>query len=483
MRSPADLPLGEAGRYRPRRQIGEDPIGALWQADDTAMNALVTLRVFRDELGAHEQFVQALAVELSRIFRRLQHPNIADVISYADGLEWPTRFFVMRGLDGESLARHLSKASLDPYQAKRIASQVQKALIAAHQSGFVHGGLTAHSIVLTSGGDIKVVDFGVPTALREVVRLGSGALRDDAMGSPAVTRTDDARDLELLLTRMTSPATATQEDELGRLVDSVVSARPKTPLAVVRPPAEPPPRPALGPRRQRPFAGRPLGRTLMGVGGSLVRPLVVASRAIVRAPVAAAGRLGRGAGAIARLVGSAGRSVSSAVTSTGRSVGSAVTSAAGAFTRAIRSAPRRGRVPLLAAAVAVMGFAAVTFAIITTHPSPRLGEKPPPVVRAATPSPTLGSGTGSPTGRPNPTSTPSSIAQAPAVAVPNVTGLPALEAASMLEAAGLVVVDSKPTTGSPGDVVRTDPAVGTAVERGAGVVLYVGTSSDRLNRT
>jgi beta-lactam-binding protein with PASTA domain len=96
---------------------------------------------------------------------------------------------------------------------------------------------------------------------------------------------------------------------------------------------------------------------------------------------------------------------------------------------------------------------------LTSPPSPREPVRRPLAVRTTPSSPTP---------------------QTVGVTVPEVEGLSAMEAGMVLDRVGLLVIDAEPTPGPPGKVVGTDPAVSAIVQPGTPIVLYVGTSSDRL---
>src|SRR5512132_1893124 len=178
--NPAGHPLGKDRRYRLLGQISEDPIGSLWQAEDAFLTWPVTIRVLREGLGANERFRQMLRAALRTVvWPRLEHPNIANTIYYSELQERPC-FVVMHALEGETLAQRLRRTgTLEGWEALRITSQVEEALAAAHEIGLVHGGLSPHSVVLTQGGAVKVIDIGIPTALWVVAREAWTALPED----------------------------------------------------------------------------------------------------------------------------------------------------------------------------------------------------------------------------------------------------------------------------------------------------------------
>jgi serine/threonine-protein kinase len=88
-----------------------------------------------------------------------------------------------------------------------------------------------------------------------------------------------------------------------------------------------------------------------------------------------------------------------------------------------------------------------------------------------------------PTGTsPSPASGSASGGALASVRLPNVAGLSAEEAEARLREAGLAVTAVLPTSGTPGHVIRTDPAAGAAVSPGSGVTLFVGVTPDRLRQ-
>jgi serine/threonine protein kinase len=380
----------------------------------------VTIRVLREGLGANERFRQVLGAELRTVvWPRLEHPNIANTIY--NELQERQCFVVMHAFDGETLAQRLRRTgTLERREAMRITSQVQKALAAAHEIGLVHGGLTPHSVVLTQGGLLKVIDFGISTALWMAAREAWSTLPEDSrahLKEPAARAPDrsvDARGLELLRQRMTSAPLVAVEDDPSRLVDVALPTSSQTAHAVVR-------------RLQRPPWRR--------------RHVLAGLAPLAKEPRRALERRGRWTG----------RSALGAIR--------AVTSAAARGARAVGRIPRQAKVSTIAVSVLSVALTAAAVVVLTSGPSPKRPIQRPLAARMMPSSPTT---------------------QTFGVTVPEVEGLSATEARVALERAGLLVVDAEPTPGPPGKVVDTDPAVSAIVERGSAIVLYVGASADRL---
>ncbi len=215
--------VGEDRRIELLRKLGEDPIGSLWDAGDHRFRRKVTVRIFRDDLGAHRRFMQALRTGLTRVWPRLKHANIAGAITYVEGPDAVVHI-VMERLEGETLAERLDRAgSIEATEARRIAAEVRAALDAAHAIGLVHGGLTPHSVFLTRAGGVKVLDFGIPAALWTTARETAEAVGDGSVALP-LDRERDARDLELLEQRMLSGHPASGEFDLRRLIELVLAS-------------------------------------------------------------------------------------------------------------------------------------------------------------------------------------------------------------------------------------------------------------------
>ena len=478
--------LGREGRYRPLRQISEDPIGSLWLAEDVALGVEVSVRVLRKDLGANQRFRRVLRAELRRVWP-LRHPHIANVISYTDA-EGPSDFFVLQALRGESLAARLLRGGLDPSEAATVASQVEMALDAAHTIGIVHGVLTAHSVLLTPDDGVKVIDFGIPTALgltaREAPRPVLDASKDrgfDLVFDPS----QDARCIEVLTRMMLCGTDRSPDGELPILIDQVLAAtsgatgprrrsvrealrfhagdrhrRSRRIVARRSKPRSPRLVRSDRSRHRRPIvkgissSATAIWRLVLGSCRRVARPILDGARAIV---VLLAGGLRAGGRALSSISRRIARRVTPAATAPSAHPGGTPT----------RRPPDRTRTAVLAGATLV-AIIATTTAAITLFDGSRSTVVRPDGFEAPTASATTASARGL---------APSSST---GVIVPDVRQLTAMQASELLSRAGLVVVDAKPMPGPPGEVVGTDPAPRLLVAPGAEVVLFVGASPDRV---
>ncbi|MEJ2085814.1 MAG: protein kinase, partial [Acidobacteriota bacterium] len=117
----------------------------------------------------------------AQVLASLNQPNIAAIYSLetavtdasassaADRGETPAAkidFLVMELVEGEDLARRISRGPLATEEALTYALQIARALEAAQQQGVVHRDLKPANIVATPKGTVKVLDFGLAKVFR-----------------------------------------------------------------------------------------------------------------------------------------------------------------------------------------------------------------------------------------------------------------------------------------------------------------------------
>ena len=102
----------------------------------------------------------------ARAATAIRHPGIVEIYDFgwsADG----AAFIVMEHLEGETLARRLTRQRLGWQAALAIVRQIGGALSAVHAKGIVHRDLKPDNIFLVldpevAGGErIKLLDFGI----------------------------------------------------------------------------------------------------------------------------------------------------------------------------------------------------------------------------------------------------------------------------------------------------------------------------------
>ncbi len=167
------------GRYLLEERIGRGGMGEVWRASDRRLDRPVAVKVLPAASEAGPDMVARFRRE-AQLAAALQHPGITVVhdIDVDDEL----LYLVMELLDGEDLARFLARRTggLPVEQALGHAAQIAGALAAAHARGIVHRDIKPANLFLTTGGWIKVCDFGIARFMQSATGLTGSAV----VGSP-----------------------------------------------------------------------------------------------------------------------------------------------------------------------------------------------------------------------------------------------------------------------------------------------------------
>ncbi|HEX8748468.1 MAG TPA: protein kinase, partial [Pyrinomonadaceae bacterium] len=151
------------GQYRIVRLLGQGGGGEVYLAEDVELNRSVALKFFTSQLMGDE-WVRRQSIREARAVAGLEHPNICAVhgIEVIDGYH----FIVMQYVEGETLASLVSNRTLELKQILDLAEQIICALEAAHAHGIIHRDIKPQNIVVTKGGQIKVLDFGLAMVIQ-----------------------------------------------------------------------------------------------------------------------------------------------------------------------------------------------------------------------------------------------------------------------------------------------------------------------------
>ncbi len=157
------LAAGECvGRYRIVREIGAGGMGLVYLVERSDGNPS---QQFALKLVGWPSLEMARRLEAeSRILSRLEHPQIARLVDTGistAGLP----FLVMEFADGQPINCYCGKHRLAVRERVRVFRQVCAAVRYLHQNLVIHRDLKPANILVTAGGAVKVVDFGIAKLL------------------------------------------------------------------------------------------------------------------------------------------------------------------------------------------------------------------------------------------------------------------------------------------------------------------------------
>ncbi len=155
------------GKYEILKELGRGGMGDVFQARSD-IGLIVAIKVLPDYYAQDPERLSRFESEARKV-AQLQHPNIAGIHSreFEDG--W--RFLVLEYVEGETLEGRLVRGPLPLREALTIFQQIADALAATHQKDIVHRDLKPSNIMLTTGGQVKLLDFGIAKHFRHAEPL------------------------------------------------------------------------------------------------------------------------------------------------------------------------------------------------------------------------------------------------------------------------------------------------------------------------
>ena len=150
-------------RYRLGEVIGRGGMAEVLHGTDIRLGRDVAVKVLREEL-AREPLFRARFRREAQSAASLDAPTVVAVYDTGEderGAPW----IVMEYVDGRTLRDILgTEGRLLPERALEVTADVCSALEVAHAAGMVHRDIKPANVMLTSRGEVKVMDFGIAQA-------------------------------------------------------------------------------------------------------------------------------------------------------------------------------------------------------------------------------------------------------------------------------------------------------------------------------
>ena len=197
------------GRFEIITRLGRGGMAEVFlavQRGAFASNKLVVIKQLkRDANDEHQMF--EMFVDEARIAMRLTHPNVVHTFDFvADGDEF---YLTMEFLDGQSLLQTIRKVGRDKLPLELhiwILIQVLAGLGYAHALrdfdgtplAIVHRDVTPSNVILTYGGGVKLVDFGIAKVAGAMAVTQNGTMKgklgyaspEQCLGKATTARSD-----------------------------------------------------------------------------------------------------------------------------------------------------------------------------------------------------------------------------------------------------------------------------------------------------
>ncbi len=164
------------GRFEIRGELGRGGQSVVYRGWDPQLEREVAVKTLHFAGPARKQ--NAALLSEARTVSRLRHPGIVPI--FEAGEQDGDLYLVFECVPGESLAAMLQRrGALPAAEAVALMVDMLTALSAAHADGVIHRDLKPSNVLLDTGGNPRVMDFGIAR------RVGDATAGDGLSGTPA----------------------------------------------------------------------------------------------------------------------------------------------------------------------------------------------------------------------------------------------------------------------------------------------------------
>lgn len=214
--------------YKILSELGRGGMGVVYKAHDTKLNRTVALKFLPPDLTREQEAIDRFINE-AQAASSLDHANICTIYEINETAE-AQLFIAMAGYDGETLQEKIARGKLQVAEAIDIATQIARGLERAHEAGIVHRDLKPSNLIITTRGEVKIIDFGLAKLAGQMHFTKAGKLSgtvaymspEQVQGQPIDHRTD-IWSLGVVLYEMLTGALPFQGEGDQALIFSIVN--------------------------------------------------------------------------------------------------------------------------------------------------------------------------------------------------------------------------------------------------------------------
>src|SRR4029078_2418368 len=177
--SQMDLTL-QVGKYEVQKMLGKGATGTVYLAKDTFTGKEVALKTIEPEVFRDPEFgtvYRSQFLNEASLAGKLRHPYIVNILDAVGGED--SGHIAMELLPGGDLSKHVTSGKLLPVaDVLQIGFKCCGALEYAAKEGIVHRDIKPANIMVASGTEVKIADFGA------AILKKSQVVQTAQMGSP-----------------------------------------------------------------------------------------------------------------------------------------------------------------------------------------------------------------------------------------------------------------------------------------------------------
>jgi serine/threonine protein kinase len=153
------LEVGErVGDYEIMGMIGAGGMGRVYKARNIISNREEAMKVLLPDLTSERELAARFMMEI-RTLATLDHPNIAQLRT---AFQFQNQLvMIMEFVEGVTLEKLSSEMAIPTDRMVDFATQALSALSFAHTHGVIHRDIKPANIMITTHGQVKLMDFGI----------------------------------------------------------------------------------------------------------------------------------------------------------------------------------------------------------------------------------------------------------------------------------------------------------------------------------
>ena len=148
------------GGYRLQKLMHPGQTSEVWEVVEVSSHRHFAMKLLRPEHAVKDE-LRKLMLHEAKVGMKLTHPNVIRIVAIGESTKNP--YFVMEYFPGGSLQSRMVAKQHDflRQQAHSIVKQAATALAYMSASGWVHRDVKPHNLIVSSAGDLKVIDFAL----------------------------------------------------------------------------------------------------------------------------------------------------------------------------------------------------------------------------------------------------------------------------------------------------------------------------------
>ncbi|HET7197239.1 MAG TPA: serine/threonine-protein kinase [Burkholderiales bacterium] len=154
--------MDRVGKFQLRKVLGKGASGTVYLALDTFTGNDVALKILDAQVVASPDFERSLAAQFlneASLAGKLSHPHIAAILEAS--VDGGAGYIALEYVPGGNLTQYTAPGRLlSPENAIQIAFKCCGALDYAFRQGIIHRDLKPANVMVASGTNIKIADFG-----------------------------------------------------------------------------------------------------------------------------------------------------------------------------------------------------------------------------------------------------------------------------------------------------------------------------------